>query len=128
MRKIHVLVAALVATLALGAASAAIAKPKKVGTTASASYKPGSSNEYENPVPPTFKVSLSADKKKCVKNRKVTVEAKGGGKVGSGTTSSSGVVKIAAPGATEGKYEVTVKKSKTKKLVCLGDSVTVKAS
>jgi len=129
MKKLQILVVALVAVFALSATTMAVAGKGKdqIKTTVEASYSKGSSTDPYDPFAKAkFKATVDSKKSKCVKDRKVTVKTKDGEKVGSEITDKDGKATIKAAGFGKGKYEVTVQKASFKKFVCKDASATVK--
>jgi hypothetical protein len=132
MKKLTVLVAALVATLAFGAIAATAAQNKvTVKSKITLKYKPG---EYGDP--PDFgypeavfkgKVGVkggknisSKAKKKCKKKRTVVVKQVGGGRFGTTKTDKTGRYSLDASGAytQPGDYVAKAKKKKKGKVLC----------
>ena len=131
MKKLQILVVALVAVLALGATTAAVAKKGKdqIKTSIDATYKKGSSTDPYDPFAKAkFEISVNSKKAKCVKDRKVVVKTKDGEKVGSEITDSKGQATVKASGFGNGKYQVDVKKETYKKFVCKEADSTVKVN
>jgi hypothetical protein len=131
MKKLTVLVVALVATLALGAIAATAAQNKvTVKSKITLKYKAGEYGE-----PPYYgypeavfkgkvgvkgkKVSTKA-KKKCKKKRTVVVKQVGGGKFGTTKTDKTGRYSLDASDAytQPGDYVAKAKKKKKGKVLC----------
>jgi hypothetical protein len=114
---------AIVAMLVVGAVGAGIATAhkKKIKSTVSIAWHDNDPYYEEGD---RFEGDVGSKKKKCRKNRKVTVKRVGGGKVGSDQTNNQGhyVVKLngdAAPGDYFAKAKKKViKKNKNHKHVC----------
>ena len=121
MKKLQILIVGLIAVLALGATTMAVAKKGKqsVKTTIDVSYKKGSSTDPYDPFANAkFEADVNSKKSKCVKDRKVVVKTKNGEKVGSDLTNSKGEATIKASGFGKGKYTATVKKETYSKVIC----------
>jgi hypothetical protein len=114
MRKITILVIALVSVLVLGAVTQAVgAKVVKSKSSISASYSPGSGDPYFEDA--KFKGKVKSKKAPCVKKRKVVVKTRAGEKVGSDLTNKQGKFAVDASGFGPDKYDVNLKKSTVKK-------------
>jgi hypothetical protein len=134
MRKLSVMVLALVACLAVGAVTVSAAKTKvKTKVSVNFSGKFGGGNPTGNPYSPYNPITFNGEfsgkvkgKKGCKKNRKVTI-SRG---IGSAKSSSSGkyAVKVNTVPAA-GNYTATVKKKKFKKagnkIICKKAKATV---
>jgi hypothetical protein len=115
---------AIVAMLVVGAVGAGIATAhkKKIKSTVTIAWHDNDDPYYEQG--DHFDGDVDSKKKKCRKNRKVTVKRVGGGKVGSDQTNNQGhyVVQVggeAAPGDYFAKAKKKViKKNKNHKHVC----------
>ena len=131
MKKISILVIALVSVLVLGAMTQAVAAKKTVKSksSVSAKYVGGSDPYYEDA---QFKGKVKSKKKPCVKKRKVVVKTKEGQKVGSDLSNKKGKFAVDASGFNTGKYKVTLKKSNAKKgkkkIKCGSAKATVKVA
>ena len=120
MKKLQILIVALVAVFAFGATTAIAGKGKDViKSTVEATYSKGSSTDPYDPFAKAkFKATVDSKKAKCVKDRKVTVATKDGEKVGSEITNKDGEATIKASGFGKGKYTVLVKKETYSKVIC----------
>lgn len=129
MTKTRIIVFALVSVLAFGGATMAVAgKKKKIASTISAKYDPGTSSDpYDPYANAKFKGKVGSKQKSCIKKRKVVAKSKATGElVGSDTTSKKGKFEIDASGVDNGKYKLTAKKKKKGNKVCKSASATVK--
>jgi hypothetical protein len=130
MKKLTVLVVALVATLAFGAIAATAAQDKvKVKSKITLKYKAG---EYGDPPyygypEAVFKGKVgvkggknisSKAKKKCKKKRTVVVKQVGGDKFGKTKTNKTGRYSLDASDAESGQYVAKVKKKVKGNIVC----------
>jgi len=128
MRKLSVLVFALVAMLAVGGIAANAAKKEKVKSKVTLNFKSGPAGGgdpyYEEAV---FKGKVKAKgkaskkaKRKCKRGRTVVVKHVGGGRFGQDRTNGQGKYFISASDAYNepGRYKATVKRKKKGKIVC----------
>jgi hypothetical protein len=121
MRKLTVLVFALVACIAVGAVTMATAKTTKVKTEVSVDFsgKFSGGNPTGNPYSPYTPITFNGDfagkvkgKKGCKKSRKVTIS----GGIGSTKSNKSGNYDVAVSKVpASGDYTATAKKKKFKK-------------
>lgn len=133
MKKISVLMAALIALFAFAAvASAGKKDTKKFQSTITVKYKQGGSTDpYDPYTEAAFKGQVKSDKKFCEVNRKVKVKSKDGlGTVGSDETNDKGRYRVEAGGWGPGDYKAkAVRKVKKKKnggkIVCKSASADI---
>jgi pyruvate kinase len=119
MRKILVLVLALVAIFAVGSVTAFAGKTKKVETSVTIKFKAGDAY-YEQGDEFSGKVSA---KKKCKQQRKVIIKAESGSNVGKTLTANNGKYSLTVDNVDPGEYYYAKVKKRTykkgkKKIVC----------
>ena len=112
MKRLSVVIVALVAVLAFAAVTApAKTKKKKVPTTTTITFNAGTIGPYGEHVGASFSGTVTA-KKKCNSGRSVTVTGPPG-TVGSATSNSAGAWTVAAPAVVPaGTYTANVAKKK----------------
>jgi hypothetical protein len=122
-KKVLVIVMALVACLAIGFATEAAAKKKKIKVASAVSLTVSTTRTTGPYAPSTASGSFSGAvtaRKKCQKGRRVTI-LKNGVAIGSTFTSGTGGYGTTLPGAGSGTYQAQVakKKRKTKKAIII---------